>query len=243
MIKAVNLHKTFDNKEKVLNGIDLTINDGEVVCIIGPSGSGKSTLCRALSGLVICEEGQIYYDDRLIDFNNKDDEKYVNDLNGFVFQHFNLFPHLTVLQNMILAPTKVLKMSENEAIEKAKELLKKVGLLEHIDKYPNQLSGGQKQRIAIARSLMMNPKIMMFDEPTSALDPEMIKEVLNVMKDLADQGMTMCVVTHEMNFAKKVADKIVFIEDGKVIEEGSPKEFFTSPKSERAKLFLSNINY
>ena len=243
MIKAINLHKVFEGKEKALDGVNFTLNDNEVVCIVGPSGSGKSTLCRALCGLEICQEGEIYYDDRKIDFLNKEDENFVRKKTGFVFQHFNLFPHLSVLDNMLLAPVEVLKQDRKKASDKAKNLLEKVGLLDQINKSPKQLSGGQQQRVAIARSLMMNPKIMMFDEPTSALDPEMVKEVLMVMKSLADQGMTMVIVTHEMNFAKNVADRIVFLEDGKIVEEGSPDEFFNHPKTERTKGFLNKILY
>ena len=243
MIKAINLYKSFNKKENVLNGVDFSINDGEVVCIVGPSGSGKSTLCRTLAGLEIIDKGEIYYDDKLIDFKNKHDEAIVRKQSGFVFQHFNLFPHLTVLDNMILAPVKVLKEDKEKATERAKQLLQRVGVLDQIDKKPNQLSGGQKQRVAIARSLMMNPKIMMFDEPTSALDPEMVKEVLEVMKSLASEGMTMIIVTHEMNFAKNVANRIVFLENGKIVEEATPKDFFENPKALRTKEFLNKILY
>ena len=243
MIKAINLHKTFNTGDKALRGVDFTLNDGEVVCIIGPSGSGKSTLCRALSGLEICEEGEIYYDDKLIDFTNKEDEKLVREQSGFVFQHFNLFPHLTVLENMTLAPLQVLNENKQEAEKRAIDLLKQVGLLDQKDKKPSELSGGQQQRVAIARSLMMKPKIMMFDEPTSALDPEMVKEVLEVMKDLASKGMTMAIVTHEMSFAKNVADRIVFLEEGQIIEEAKPTDFFNHPKTQRTKEFLEKILY
>ncbi len=242
MIKAVKLNKTFGST-KALQDIDFEIKKGEVVCLIGPSGSGKSTLCRSLCGLEEVDSGEIYYDGRLIDFKNKQDAQYVYSQIGFTFQHFNLFPHLSVKQNMILAPVKVLKMSEDKATIQAVELLDKVGLKDKLDSFPNQLSGGQKQRLAIARSLMMNPKIMLFDEPTSALDPEMVKEVLMVMKDLSDNGMTMLIVTHEMNFAKNVASRIVFLEDGKIIEENSPKEFFDNPKMDRTKEFLDKIHY
>ena len=242
MIKAEHISKKFDDMY-ALSDVSFTLNEGEVVCLIGPSGSGKSTLCRTICGLEIADEGKIYYDDRLIDFKNEADNAYVYSKIGFVFQHFNLFPHLTVRQNMILAPMKVLKMSEKEANEKALKLLEKVGLADKLDNYPSQLSGGQKQRVAIARSLMMEPKIMMFDEPTSALDPEMVKEVLMVMKDLCDKGMTMLVVTHEMNFAKNVASRIVFLEGGKIIEENNPTDFFTNPKMARSKEFLDKIQY
>ena len=243
MILAKNLHKTFDGKEKALRGVDFSIANGEVVCVIGPSGSGKSTLCRALCGLDICEEGEIYYDGKKIDFTNRDDENFVRKTTGFVFQHFNLFPHLTVLDNMTLAPVEVLKEDKQKAVSRAEELLKKMNLLDQVNKKPKQLSGGQQQRVAIARSLMMNPKVMMFDEPTSALDPEMVKEVLEVMKQLADNGMTMIIVTHEMGFAKKVANRIVFLENGKIVEEGSPEEFFDHPKTERTKEFLDKVLY
>lgn len=242
MIKAEKLLKTF-GKTKALDNIDFKIEKGEVVCLIGPSGSGKSTLCRALCGLEIVDSGKLFYDDRAIDFNNPDDTAYVYAKIGFVFQHFNLFPHLSVKQNMLLAPLKVLKMDEKEATDQALELLTKVGLQDKFDSFPNELSGGQKQRVAIARSLMMNPEIMLFDEPTSALDPEMVKEVLMVIKELGDKGMTMLIVTHEMNFAKNVASRIIFLEDGKIIEENNPEDFFNNPKMERTKQFLDKIRY
>lgn len=242
MLKAVNLIKHFDNT-KALDGVDFCLNEREVVCLIGPSGSGKSTLCRALCGLEKLNAGEISLFDRKIDFAKAEDDLFVRENTGFVFQHFNLFPHLTVLENMILAPIKVKKESKEEAEIKAKELLAKIGLTDKINEYPNNLSGGQKQRVAIARSLMMQPKIMLFDEPTSALDPEMVKEVLMVIKDLADQGMTMVIVTHEMNFAKNVADRIVFLEDGKIVEENNPIDFFNNPKTERTKQFLDKILY
>ncbi len=242
MIKAEKLLKKF-GETKALDNIDFEIDKGEVVCLIGPSGSGKSTLCRALCGLEIVDSGKIYYDDRAIDFNNPDDAAYVYSKIGFVFQHFNLFPHLSVKQNMLLAPLKVLKKDEKEATEQALELLAKVGLQDKFDSFPNELSGGQKQRVAIARSLMMNPEIMLFDEPTSALDPEMVKEVLMVIKELGDKGMTMLIVTHEMNFAKNVASRIIFLEDGKIIEENNPEDFFNNPRMDRTKQFLDKIRY
>lgn len=242
MIKGLNLTKRFNNT-KALDDVSFEISKGEVVCLIGPSGSGKSTLCRTLCGLEKADAGQIYFNDRLIDFEKEADASYVYSKIGFVFQHFHLFPHLTVKQNMLLAPLKVLKLSESEASERAVELLKKIGLEDKLDSYPSQLSGGQKQRVAIARSLMMNPEIMLFDEPTSALDPEMVKEVLMVMKDLCDRGMTMLIVTHEMNFAKSVASRIVFLEDGKIIEENNPETFFNHPTTERSKQFLDKIRY
>lgn len=242
MIKAEHITKIFDG-QKALDDVSFELKKGEVVCLIGPSGSGKSTLCRTLCGLEKKDNGDIYYDDKLIDFDNPDDSAYVYSKIGFVFQHFHLFPHLTVKQNMILAPMKVLKKSEEEALKMATDLLKKVGLEDKIDSYPNNLSGGQKQRVAIARSLMMNPEVMMFDEPTSALDPAMVKEVLMVMKDLCDKGMTMLIVTHEMNFAKNVAHRIVFLQDGKIVEENDPETFFNEPKMEITKQFLDKIRY
>ena len=242
MIKALNLTKKFGSTI-ALENIDFTLHDGEVVCLIGPSGSGKSTLCRTLCGLEIADMGEIYYDERKIDFTNDADSAYVYSKIGFVFQHFHLFPHLTVKQNMLLAPLKVLKENPDDALKKAKELLAKVGLSDKLDSYPSELSGGQKQRAAIARSLMMEPQIMLFDEPTSALDPEMVKEVLTVMKDLCDRGMTMLIVTHEMNFARKVANRIVFLEGGHIIEENDPENFFLHPKMPRTQQFLDKIQY
>ncbi|MEG0077610.1 amino acid ABC transporter ATP-binding protein [Anaerorhabdus sp.] len=238
MIKATNLVKTF-GKVKALDDVSIEIQKGEIVCLIGPSGSGKSTLLRAIKGLEEVEQGEIYID------GEKFDKKNVSQQNkmGFVFQHFNLFPHLSVLENLTLSPIEVLKMSKTEADSLAKELLIKVGLEDKIGAYPNQLSGGQKQRVAIARSLMMNPEFMLFDEPTSALDPEMVCEVLKVMQDLAEQGMSMIVVTHEMGFAKKLSSRILFLEEGKIVEESSPATFFENPKTDRAKEFLEKITY
>jgi len=242
MIKALNISKKFVSVE-ALNNVSIEVNDGEVACIIGPSGSGKSTLCRCLCGLEEIDEGKIIYNDREIDFNNKEDAKYVYDQTGFVFQHFHLFPHLTVEENMTLSPIHTMGMSKEDAVEKAKKLLGEVDLLDKINEYPSKLSGGQKQRVAIARALMRDPKIMLFDEPTSALDPEMIKEVLLVMKRLAKKGMTMIIVTHEINFAKEVADKIVFIDNGEVVEEKATKDFFTNASSKRVKDFLDALDY
>lgn len=238
MIKATNLVKTF-GKVKALDDVSVEIKKGEIVCLIGPSGSGKSTLLRAIKGLEEVEQGEIYID------GEKFDKKNIKQQNkmGFVFQHFNLFPHLTVLENLTLSPIEVLKMSKADAEVLAKDLLVKVGLEDKIQAYPNQLSGGQKQRVAIARSLAMNPEFMLFDEPTSALDPEMVCEVLKVMQDLAEQGMSMIVVTHEMGFAKKLSSRILFLEEGKIVEESSPATFFENPKTDRAKEFLEKITY
>lgn len=238
MIKATNLVKTF-GKVKALDDVSVEIKKGEIVCLIGPSGSGKSTLLRAIKGLEEVEQGEIYID------GEKFDKKNIKQQNkmGFVFQHFNLFPHLTVLENLTLSPIEVLKMSKADAEVLAKDLLVKVGLEDKIQAYPNQLSGGQKQRVAIARSLAMNPEFMLFDEPTSALDPEMVCEVLKVMQDLAEQGMSMIVVTHEMGFAKKLSSRILFLEEGKIVEESSPTTFFENPKTDRAKEFLEKITY
>lgn len=242
MIKADHIVKHFKGTH-ALNDASLEVNKGEVVCLIGPSGSGKSTFLRCIHGLEIPDSGDVYLDGELMDRNNK--EKYREQRNrmGFVFQHFNLFPNKTVLENCMLAQTSVLKRSNEEAEQVAMDYLGKVGLTEKRDEYPNKLSGGQKQRVAIARALCMEPEIMLFDEPTSALDPEMIKEVLEVMQDLASQGMTMIVVTHEMGFARKVGTKVVFLEAGKVVEEADSETFFTNPKSERAQEFLSKVFY
>uniref|UniRef100_A0A7V4NEN8 Amino acid ABC transporter ATP-binding protein n=1 Tax=Fervidobacterium pennivorans TaxID=93466 RepID=A0A7V4NEN8_FERPE len=237
IIKIENLVKRF-GKLEVLKGINLRVKKGETIVIIGPSGGGKSTLLRCINKLEEYQGGKIYLDG--VDVNEYD----VNQLRtriGMVFQQFNLFPHMNVLDNLILAPTKVKKMPREQAIEKAKVLLSRVGLLDKIDAYPEQLSGGQKQRVAIARALMMDPEIMLFDEPTSALDPELVGEVLDVMKDLARSGMTMLVVTHEMGFARDVADRIVFISQGVVEEEGTPEEILRNPKKPRTREFLRRI--
>jgi len=237
-IRANNLKKRYGHLE-VLKDISVEIKEGEVVCVIGPSGSGKSTFLRCLNGLEEIQSGSItILGEELV--NNKDINKLRENI-GMVFQSFNLFPHLTVLENMILAPVELKKMSKNEAINKAIELLDKVGLKDKKDVYPDTLSGGQKQRVAIARALEMNPKIMLFDEPTSALDPEMVGEVLKVMKDLAQEGMTMVVVTHEMNFARDVSDRVIFMDKGYVLEEGTPQEIFTAPTSDRCKEFLDKV--
>lgn len=238
VIKATNIKKQY-GKLEVLKDISIDIEEGEVVCIIGPSGSGKSTFLRCLNRLEEIQGGSItILGEELV--NNKNIDKLRENI-GMVFQHFNLFPHLTVLQNMILAPVELKKMSKQEAIEKAVELLDRVGLKDKKDVYPDTLSGGQKQRVAIARALEMNPKIMLFDEPTSALDPEMVGEVLKVMKDLAEEGMTMVIVTHEMGFAREVADRVIFMDQGYILEEGDPEEIFTAPTSDRCKEFLDKV--
>ena len=240
MIRVEHLQKNFGQLH-ALKDVTLEVNKGEIVSLIGPSGSGKSTLLRCIHGLEKPDKGKIYMNDELMDPQNK--EKYREQRNhmGFVFQHFNLFPHMTVLDN--LAQTEVLGRSKEDATKKSLELLKRVGLQEKKDSYPNNLSGGQKQRVAIARALCMDPDMMLFDEPTSALDPEMIKEVLEVMKDLGKQGMTMIVVTHEMGFARKVGSRVVFLDHGEIIEDAPSEEFFSNPKSDRAKDFLSKVFY
>ncbi|PLR97574.1 amino acid ABC transporter ATP-binding protein [Bacillus sp. T33-2] len=224
----------------VLKDINLTINQGEVVVVVGPSGSGKSTLLRCINRLETITDGKLTVNDVSVNDKKTDINKLRREI-GMVFQHFYLYPHKTVLENITLAPIKVLGQSAQEAKETAEFYLKKVGIPEKADSYPSQLSGGQQQRVAIARGLAMKPEIMLFDEPTSALDPEMIGEVLDVMKALAKEGMTMVVVTHEMGFAKEVADRIVFIDHGRILEEATPAEFFANPREERARLFLSRI--
>ncbi len=239
MIKIKGLCKKFGNLS-VLNGIDQHIVPGEVVVVIGPSGSGKSTFLRCINLLETPSSGAIYIDDELI----TDKKVNVNKIRkkmGMVFQQFNLFPHLTIMENITIAPTLVNKMKKADAIKRAEELLQRVGLLEKKDAYPAQLSGGQQQRVAIARALAMNPEIMLFDEPTSALDPEMVGEVLEVMKDLAKDGMTMICVTHEMGFAREVADRVLFMDEGVIMEEGTPDEIFNNPQNDRTKLFLSKV--
>lgn len=240
MIKVNNITKEFSDC-KALDQVSIEIKKGEIVCLIGPSGSGKSTLCRCINGLELVESGSIAIDDEIINYNDKASANKARSKMGFVFQHFNLFPHMNVLDNMTLAPVANKLMSKEEAVEKAKQLLTRVGLADKVDAFPKKLSGGQKQRVAIARALMMNPEIMLFDEPTSALDPEMVVEVLDVMKQLAQEGMTMVVVTHEMGFAKEIADRIVFLEGGKIVEIDSPQNFFTNPSSDRAKDFLNKV--
>ncbi len=239
MIKVDHISKYF-GPLKALNDVSLELHKGEIVVLIGPSGSGKSTLIRAINGLEKPEEGKIYIEDQLYDPKSK---KYAAQRMkmGFVFQHFNLFPNKTVLENLTLAQIRVLKRSEAEASEIAMKYLKRVGLDDKASQYPNKLSGGQKQRVAIARSLCMNPEIMLFDEPTSALDPEMVEEVLEVMQDLGKEGMTMIIVTHEMGFARTVADRVIFLENGSIVEENTAEAFFDHPASDRAKLFLSKV--
>lgn len=240
MIKVKNIVKQFKDL-KAVNDVSLEIKKGEIVCLIGPSGSGKSTVLRCINGLEILESGEIYINNQLLDSNDSQQFKALRGKMGFVFQHFNLFPHKTVLENLTLAPIKVLQADEEAAKQKACKLLERVGLLDKKDEYPNKLSGGQKQRVAIARALCMDPEVMLFDEPTSALDPEMVIEVLEVMQELAIEGMTMVVVTHEMGFARTVGDRVIFLENGKIIEDSPSKDFFTNPKSERAKDFLSKV--
>ncbi|EHR32329.1 hypothetical protein HMPREF9709_01610 [Helcococcus kunzii ATCC 51366] len=239
IIKIENLGKSFNNKQ-ILKDINFEIEKGEVISIIGPSGSGKSTFLRCINMLEIPDEGSIYFKDEKITKNEKQLNMIRQKL-GMVFQQFNLFPHMTVKENITLAPALTGKYDKHSAEEKAKELLKILGLEDKIDVYPNKLSGGQKQRIAIARALAMEPEIMLFDEVTSALDPEMVKEVLDVMKDLAVSGMTMVLVTHEMNFAKQISDRVVFMSDGRITEVGIPKEIFENPKEARTKEFLSKV--
>jgi ABC-type polar amino acid transport system ATPase subunit len=239
VIDVINLQKSF-GKLEVLKGINLNVKQKEVVCVIGPSGSGKSTLLRCINLLEMPTSGTIVVNGHEITDPKVDINK-VREEVGMVFQRFNLFPHKTSLENVSMAPIKVKGMSKEAATEKAKALLKKVGLSDKEDVYPDSLSGGQQQRVAIARALAMEPKIMLFDEPTSALDPEMVGEVLSVMKDLANEGMTMMVVTHEMGFAREVGDRVVFMDEGLLVEEGLPKEIFDNPQQERTKSFLSKI--
>ena len=239
LIKVQDLHKTFGDLH-ALNGISEEIHKGEVVVIVGPSGSGKSTFLRSLNLLEEPSGGKVYFEGEDITDKKVDINKHRQKM-GMVFQHFNLFPHKTILQNITLAPVKLLNKSTDEAKKRAMELLCLVGLEEKADAYPSQLSGGQKQRIAIVRSLAMDPDVMLFDEPTSALDPEMVGEVLELMKKLARDGMTMVVVTHEMGFAKEVATRVIFMDEGKIKEQGNPEEFFGNPKDERLKEFLSKI--
>ena len=238
MIDIKNLHKSFGDHE-VLKGIDLHINPQEVVVIIGPSGSGKSTLLRCMNLLEVPTSGSVVVDG--MDLTGDADINKAREEIGMVFQRFNLFPHMTVLKNITLAPMKVRNISQEEAEKTARELLERVGLGDKADAYPPQLSGGQQQRVAIARALAMKPKVMLFDEPTSALDPEMVNEVLDVMKSLANDGMTMAVVTHEMGFAREVGDRLLFVDGGTIIEQGNPQEVFENPKEERTKLFLSKV--
>ncbi len=238
IIEVKHLHKVFGDLE-VLKDISFQVEEGEVICLIGPSGSGKSTLLRCLNKLEEKQDGEI-----VILGENLSNVKKINQFReniGMVFQHFNLFPNYTVMENMTLAPVMLKKKDKKAAVEQAEQLLKRVGLLDKKDVYPVTLSGGQKQRVAIARALAMNPKIMLFDEPTSALDPEMVGEVLDVMKELAQEGMTMVVVTHEMGFARDVADRIIFMDDGYIVEENKPEEMFAHPQTDRCRNFLASV--
>ena len=241
IIRVCGLKKYYKgDKIKALDGVDAVINHGEVVVVIGPSGSGKSTFLRSLNLLEVPTEGEIYVDGHNILAKGADINIHRQKM-GMVFQHFNLFPHMTILRNMTIAPMKLLGKSREEAESLAMELLEKVGLADRANSYPSQLSGGQKQRVAIVRALCMQPDVMLFDEPTSALDPEMVGEVLEVMKSLAHDGMTMIVVTHEMGFAREVGSRVIFMADGRIIEEGAPDELFDNPKSERLKTFLAKV--
>lgn len=248
MIKVDKINKVFkaNNAKKdtvaVFNA-SLNVKKGEIVCLIGPSGSGKSTLLRCIEGLEKPDSGHIYINNEMLDLNDFTSLKKLRAHMGFVFQHFNLFPNMNVMDNLTLALIHVFKMNKEDAILKATHLLKRVGLLDKKYEYPNNLSGGQKQRVAIARALCLNPDIMLFDEPTSALDPEMVIEVLEVIKELASEGMTMLIVTHEMGFCKTIADRIIFLEDGRIVEDSKASSFFNGPKSERASLFLSKVMY
>jgi ABC-type polar amino acid transport system ATPase subunit len=239
IIKVINLHKSFGDLH-VLRGVNMTVQPGEVVALIGSSGSGKSTLLRCLNRLETISEGQIIIDGIELNQSTKNINRIRREV-GMVFQQFNLFPHMTVLENIVEAPIRVLKKSREEAVKTAMALLEKVGLADKKDTYPRKLSGGQQQRIAIARALAMNPKIMLFDEPTSALDPELVGEVLQVMRQLAREGMTMLVVTHEMGFAREVADRVIYMNNGVIEEEGPPEEVLTRPKSERLRAFLGHL--
>ena len=240
LIKVDDIHKVFDDSLHALNGVSDEILKGEVVVIVGPSGSGKSTFLRSLNLLEVPTSGHIYFEGVDITGKQTDIDKHRQKM-GMVFQHFNLFPHKTILENITLAPIKLLKKRKEEADGQARGLLRKVGLEAKADAYPSQLSGGQKQRIAIVRSLAMDPEVMLFDEPTSALDPEMVGEVLELMKELAHDGMTMAVVTHEMGFAKEVATRVLFMDQGQIKEQGTPEEFFGNPKDPRLQEFLSKI--
>ncbi|MGK7934054.1 MAG: amino acid ABC transporter ATP-binding protein [Microcystaceae cyanobacterium] len=240
LIVAQDVEKWYDNGFHVLKGVNLTVNKQEVVVIMGPSGSGKSTFIRTFNALEPYQKGKIIVDGIQLSHDLKNIETIRREV-GMVFQQFNLFPHLTVLNNVTLAPIWVRRSQKEKAQETALQLLKKVGILEQANKYPGQLSGGQQQRVAIARALAMQPKIMLFDEPTSALDPEMIKEVLDTMRNLANSGMTMVCVTHEVGFAREVADRVVFMDDGKIVEIATPEDFFNHPKAERTQQFLSQI--
>ena len=240
MIKLNHISKSFGTVDAVKD-VSLEIKQGEIVCLIGPSGSGKSTVLRCIDGLEIPDSGTVEIFGEVIDFNNEASIKQARSRMGFVFQHFNLFPHMSVLDNLTLSPIQVLGMDKESAEKQAVALLKRVGLEDKKDAYPKQLSGGQKQRVAIARSLAMNPEMMLFDEPTSALDPEMVKDVLEVIKDLADNGMTIVIVTHEMGFAREISDRVLFMDDGIIAEQGTPEDIFKNAKNPRTIEFLSKV--
>lgn len=241
LLEVKELRKEFDNKE-ILKGVSLELHKGEVLVVLGPSGCGKSTLLRCLNGLEKIQGGDIRFKDKNITEKNTN-WQLVREKIGMVFQNYELFPHMTVIENILLGPLKVQKRDKAEALEQAEQLLQKVGLLDRKNAYPRQLSGGQKQRIAIVRALCMNPEVMLFDEVTASLDPEMVREVLEVMLSLAKQGMTMVIVTHEMGFAQSVADRVIFMDQGKICEIAEPKQFFTNPSTERAKQFLNIFQY
>ncbi|HCW53738.1 MAG TPA: glutamine ABC transporter ATP-binding protein [Clostridium sp.] len=241
LLQVENIHKKYEDRE-VLKGIDVNLHKGEVIVVLGPSGCGKSTFLRCLNGLEKIQGGDIKFKDK--SFNDKNiNWQDIHEKIGMVFQNYELFPHMTVMENIMLGPLKVQKRNRAEVEKQAEELLSRVGLLDRKDAYPRQLSGGQKQRIAIVRALCMNPEIILFDEVTASLDPEMVREVLDVILELARQGMTMVIVTHEMGFARSVADRILFFDQGKICEESEPEEFFTNPKTERAKQFLNIFSY
>ena len=242
MIKLTNINKHFPNVQ-ALNNVSIEIHEKEIVCLIGPSGSGKSTLLRCINGLEIPDQGKVFVNDKEIDYHNENEMQELRKTLGFVFQGFNLFPHKTVIDNITMAPIAILHQSADQANANAMSLLARIGLVEKANEYPSKLSGGQKQRVAIARALAMNPKIMLFDEPTSALDPEMVKEVLMVMKELAKDGMTMVIVTHEIGFAREVSNKVIFMDEGSIIESGTPDEVLGNPNNERTKAFLSKVLY
>ena len=241
LLQVQDVHKKYDDRE-VLKGIDLNLHKGEVLVILGPSGCGKSTFLRCLNGLEKIQGGDIKFNDRAFSDKNINWQE-IHEKIGMVFQNYELFPHMTVMENIMLGPLKVQKRDKSEVTSQSEQLLEKVGLLDRKDSFPRQLSGGQKQRIAIVRALCMNPEVILFDEVTASLDPEMVREVLDVILGLAKQGMTMAIVTHEMGFAQAVADRIIFMDEGKICEEAKPDEFFTNPKTERAKQFLNIFNY
>ena len=241
ILSVENLHKSF-NELTVIDDVSLSLNRGEVLVVIGPSGCGKSTFLRCLNGLEDIQDGKVFLEDSIINPNKKNLSKNREKI-GMVFQSYDLFPHKTILQNIIMAPVVVQKRDKAEATKEALELLERIGLSAKKDNYPRQLSGGQKQRVAIVRALMMHPEVLLFDEVTAALDPEMVKEVLDLILDLAHEGRTMVIVTHEMSFAKAVADRVVFMDGGKIVEEGTPEEIFDNPKSERLKRFMKTFTY